>query len=336
MRRFGRVTRRVRGKFPAPKACASAPLGGAGREGEGKGDMTRSEPDTMPFEATAAVAALTPQHPASPSTCRDNSKGLLAPAEAERLADHYARSRDADIRRALIMHHQRLVKSLAARFMNNGETLEDLIQVGNIGLINALDRYNPDHGTRFSTYATPTILGEIKRHFRDKTAGIKVPRWLQDLHYAARRATQQMTHELGYTPTVAQVAARLGATEEETLQALESGEAANLLSLDSRLDYRGGSDTGTLMDLVGQFDTALHDFEVFSDLRRALACLDLRERQVISLRFFNEMSQAKIAKQMNMSQMHVSRIQQRALKRLRNLLSDDVRARGTLRAFRRN
>ena len=253
---------------------------------------------------------------------------LLTPAEMERYSLEYARKRDGRIRETLILHHQRLVKSIAARFLGNGETLEDLVQVGNIGLINALDRYDPGQGTRFSTYATPTILGEIKRHFRDKTGGIKVPRWLQELHTAARRATQQMTNELGRVPTIAEVAQRLGATEEETMEALESGEAINLMSLDMRLD-QSGLDSPTLLDIVGRLDTALRDFEVYGDLREAIERLESRERQVISLRFFDEMSQSKIAKKLNISQMHVSRLQQRALRRLRDLLGEDVRLRSS-------
>jgi RNA polymerase sigma-B factor len=248
----------------------------------------------------------------------------LDASELERMSRDYARTRDPGLRETLILHHQRLVKSIAARFLGAGEALEDLVQVGNIGLINALDRYNPDQGTRFSTYATPTILGEIKRHFRDKTCGIKIPRWLQELHQAARRTSQQMASEMGRAPTIAEVAARLGASEEETLEALESGEAMNLLSLDTHLDP-SGADSPTLLDLVGHLDTALRDFEVYSDLRVAMASLEMREREVISLRFFDELSQAKIAKKLNISQMHVSRLQQRALKRLREMLTDDLR-----------
>jgi RNA polymerase sigma-B factor len=245
--------------------------------------------------------------------------------ELERLSREYARTRDARLRDTLILHHQRLVKSIAARFAHSGESLEDLIQVGNIGLINALDRFDPDQGTRFSTYATPTILGEIKRYFRDKACGIKIPRWLQELHHAVRQVSQQLTYENGRAPSIAEIAARLGATEEETLEALESGEAMNLLSLDSHLSPGGAVDSPTLLDIVGERDAALREFEVFGDLRQALNCLDSREREVIALRFFDEMSQAKIAKRLNISQMHVSRLQHRALKRLRDLLSENRR-----------
>ena len=269
----------------------------------------------------------------STNTAVQGEAAPIAPAELERLSGEYARTRDPNLREMLILHHQRLVKSIACRFLGNVETLEDLVQIGNIGLINALDRYNPEHGTRFSTYATPTILGEIKRHFRDKTCGIKIPRWLQELHYATRRITRQMTQELGRAPTVAEVAARLGEDEEEVMEALKSGEAMSLLSLDVRLDVSDGSGSVTLLDLVGQADAALRDFEVYGDLRKAMETLDARERQIISLRFFEELSQAKIARKMSMSQMHVSRLQRRALKRLREMLTEDARRRGYPLAF---
>jgi RNA polymerase sigma-B factor len=255
----------------------------------------------------------------------------LPPGELERLSTEYAITREPRLREVLVLHHQRLVRSIATRFLGAGEALEDLIQVGNIGLINALDRYNPAQGTRFSTYATPTILGEIKRHFRDKASSIKVPRWLQELHQATRKATQALTQELGRPPSVAEIAARLGVTEEEVVEAQESGEASNLLSLDTHLEGHGVIDSASLLDLVGRVDKTLHEFETYGDLRNAIELLGPREREVIALRFFDEMSQAKIAKKLNISQMHVSRLQQRALKRLREMLSDEIRS----SAFRR-
>lgn len=245
---------------------------------------------------------------------------VLPPGELERLSVEHAHTRDPQLREMLVIYHQRLVRSIASRFMGAGESIEDLIQVGNIGLINALDRYDPGQGTRFSTYATPTILGEIKRYFRDKTATIKVPRWLQELNQHARRYQHILTQELGRSATPAEIAVRMNVSEEDVLMAMESSEASNPLSLDSQLD--AGSDSASLFDLVGRLDAGLWEFESFDDLRSAMDALHPREREVISLRFFEEMSQAKIAKKLNISQMHVSRLQQRALRRLRDLLSD--------------
>jgi RNA polymerase sigma-B factor len=265
----------------------------------------------------------------APSTSGLNSWTVentpLPPHELERLSTEYAVTRDWQLREMLIIHHQRLVRSIAARFIGAGEAIDDLIQVGNIGLINALDRYNPSQGTRFSTYATPTILGEIKRYFRDKAVGIKVPRWLHELHQATRRTSVTLTQELGRTPTLTELADRLGITEEEVREAMDSSEAVNLLSLDTHLEGHAMLDAASLMDMLGGQDKTLREIETFGDLRTALELLGPREREVIALRFFDEMSQAKIAIKLNISQMHVSRLQQRALKRLREMLSDDVR-----------
>jgi len=252
----------------------------------------------------------------------------LPPGQLERLSVEYARSRDPRLRAQLVLCHQRLVRSIVTRFLGTGESLDDLIQVGNIGLINALDRYDPGQGTRFSTYATPTILGEVKRYFRDKTSAIKVPRWLQELNQSVRKSAQALTQELGRSPTVAEIAARLKVSEEDVAAAMECGEATNLLSLDTHLDPSSSNDTASLLDLVGRQDGALTDFEAFGDLRKAIDSLNEREREVISLRFFEEMSQAKIAQLLNISQMHVSRLQQRALRNLRTLLSDEIRPTG--------
>ena len=249
----------------------------------------------------------------------------ISPADLERLSVEYSQTRDERLRGSLVIYHQRLVRSIASRFLGAGETLDDLIQVGNIGLINALDRYNPAQGTRFSTYATPTILGEIKRHFRDKTSPIKVPRWLQEMHQATRRANHALTTELRRPPTVAEIAARLGVSEEQITESMGANEAANPVSLETHLDGYNAMDSASLLDFIGKIDKTLLDFETFGDLRVALASLGPREREVLMLRFFDDLSQVKIAKQLNISQMHVSRLQQRALKRLRELLSDEIR-----------
>lgn len=248
----------------------------------------------------------------------------FSPSEMERLSAEYALTRDPRLREMLILYHQRLVRSIASRFLGGEETLEDLIQVGNIGLINALDRFDPSQGNRFSTYATPTISGEIRRHFRDKASSIKMPRWLQELQYAVRKAMVELTQKLGRTPTPLELAQRLDVCEEHILLALESQEAGNLISLDTHLDGGTTVDSAALVDILGFPDKTLCEFERFSDLRSAMDSLGSREREVISLRFFDELSQAKIAQRLNISQMHVSRLQQRALLRLRGLMSEEL------------
>lgn len=240
------------------------------------------------------------------------------------LSFRYAKTRDPQMRETLILHHQKLVYYVASRFLGSGETLEDLVQVGNIGLINALDRYDPSKDVKFSTYALPTIVGEIKRHFRDKTWQVKVPRWLQELSINVRKAQQTLTVRLGRPPTIKEVAAEVGASEERTVEALEITHVTNTVSLDTRLDASSGAESATLMDIIGRADSGLADIDTYSDLRRAITCLEARERQVIELRFFEDMSQAKIAREMNISQMHVSRLQQRGLQNLRLILADEA------------
>lgn len=260
--------------------------------------------------------------PISPPSDK-NLAGLLA---------HYARTRDPRSRETLILHHQKLVRYIAARFLDSGESMDDLVQVGTVGLILAIDRFDPAQDVKFSTYAMPTIVGEIKRHFRDKTWQVKVPRWLQELSLSARRAQQTLTIRLGRPPLISEIAEALGASEDETLQALEVAEIAAALSLDTRLDADRGSDSATLMDVIGRIDEALRDFESYADLRRALGRLEPREREIIHLRFFEELSQSKIAHELGLSQMQISRLQKRALKKLHTVLVDQppIRRRVTL------
>jgi RNA polymerase sigma-B factor len=248
---------------------------------------------------------------------------LFTSEEVDRITAEYCASRSPRLRDTLVLYHQRLVRSIAARFIGGEETIEDLMQIGNIGLINALDRFDPGQGTRLSTFATPTILGEIRRHFRDKAAGIKLPRWLQERQSAVRKANRELILQLGRAGSIPEVAEHLHLTEEEVLVVLESQQATDLMSLDSHLESASAFDTSTLGDLIGRIDQALAEFEKFGDLRNALGNLTEREREVIALRFFDEMSQATIAQKLNISQMHVSRLQQRALRQLRDLLEDE-------------
>ncbi|MFM7322545.1 MAG: SigB/SigF/SigG family RNA polymerase sigma factor [Armatimonadota bacterium] len=250
---------------------------------------------------------------------------ILPPAELERLSHEFARTRNPELRDKLILCHQRLVRSIAARFMGSGESLEDIVQVGNIGLIHAIDRFSAERGTRFSTFATPTILGEIRRYFRDKATGIRVPRRMVEIQQHARKVRQTLNQELGRNPTTAELARRLDVSEEALLIALEAGDAVRLVSLDSALEGSSGAEGATLLELVGARDRSLADLEDYGDLRAAMDLLPAREHEVIRLRFFDDVSQAKIAEQMGISQMHVSRLQHRALRRLRETMAQEQR-----------
>jgi len=218
--------------------------------------------------------------------------------------------------------HLNLVRFLAVRFANRGEPLDDLVQVGTVGLLKAIDRFELERGVEFTTYATPTIVGEIKRYFRDKGWAVKVPRRLQELNLAVNRASDKLSIEVGRSPTVAELAAHLQASEDEILEAQELGQAYNLLSLDSEVSGETDKKSQTLADTVGVADTGLELLEDRANLERAFHALTGRERVIIYLRFYESISQTEIAKRLNVSQMHVSRLQAKALEKLRAVLAE--------------
>jgi RNA polymerase sigma-B factor len=264
--------------------------------------------------------AANPEEPERSGPRRKAAKGRPAtrdPATPELFAE-YQRARDPKVRERLILAHTNLVHYLARKFANRGEPVEDLVQVGTIGLINAIDRFDPTRGVRFATYATPTIVGEIRRYFRDRGWAVKVPRRLQELNLAANREIDKLTHDLNRSPTVAEIAGRLQVSEGEALEAMELGDLYELPSLDSALGEDSGESRGVLADYVGRMDEEMERFEHRARLRDALRSLPPRERTIIELRFFANLSQMEVAKRMNISQMHVSRLQHRALARLRD------------------
>jgi RNA polymerase sigma-B factor len=236
--------------------------------------------------------------------------------------DHTGQTEYERLRNELVVAHLNLARYLAVKFANRGEALDDLIQVGTVGLLKAIDRFDLDRGVEFTTYATPTIVGEIKRYFRDKGWAVKVPRRLQELNLAVNRAIEKLNVKLGHSPTVAELAQHLGASEEDVLEAQELGQAYNLLSLDTELNGDGDKKSQTLADYVGQTDSALDLLEDRANLERAFEVLSGRERVILYLRFYESVSQTEIAKRLNVSQMHVSRLQQKALEKLRNFLKE--------------
>jgi RNA polymerase sigma-B factor len=215
----------------------------------------------------------------------------------------------------LVELHLPLVEHLARRFAGRGEPLDDLVQVGTIGLIKSVDRFDLERGVEFSTYATPTVVGEIKRHFRDKGWAVRVPRRLQELRLALSAASEELAHSLGRSPTVAEISARLGVSEEEVLEGLESANAYSTVSLDAGTESDDGP--AAMLDVMGTDDDALEGVEYRESLRPLLAQLAPRERQILMLRFFRNMTQSQIADEVGISQMHVSRLLARTLEHLR-------------------
>lgn len=216
------------------------------------------------------------------------------------------------LRAALIERHLPLVTFMARKFADRGEPLDDLIQVGTIGLIKAIDRFEISKGFEFSTFATPTIVGEIKRHFRDKTWAVRVPRRLQELGASVTRATTELTQKLDRSPTPKEIAKHLGITVDDVAEALESNAAYSTVSLDVT------SETSTSIgETFGALDEALEGVEYRESLKPLLSQLDDREKRILQMRFFDNLSQSQIATELGISQMHVSRILNKVLTHLR-------------------
>ena len=216
----------------------------------------------------------------------------------------------------LVTMHLPLAAFLARRFRDRGESLDDLTQVATIGLIKAVDRFDPGRGVEFSTFATPTMVGEIKRHFRDKGWAIRVPRRLQELRISIGRATAELSQSTGRSPTVAELAAHLEVSEEDILEGMESAQAYATLSLDS--SSSDGMDEGSsLADTLGEDDPGLGEVETRETLHPLVATLPPREQRIIHMRFYENMTQAQIAEQIGVSQMHVSRLLAKSLAQLR-------------------
>lgn len=227
----------------------------------------------------------------------------------------FAREHDASLREQLVAAHLGLAEYLARRFANRGEPLDDLVQVASLGLIKAVDRFDPDRGVEFSTYATHTIVGELKRHFRDRGWAVRAPRRMQELYLRLGKVVATLGQELGRSPTIAELAAEVSVSEEDVLEALEAGQAYRSTSLDAP----AGTDEGeTLGARLGEEDASLENAESRATLSPLLAQLPPRERLILRLRFFDGLTQSEIASRLGISQMHVSRLLARSVAALRS------------------
>lgn len=246
-----------------------------------------------------------------------------------RSADFFVEFRDteaseasrAGARDSLVHLHLPLVEHCARRFRNRGEPFEDLVQVGTIGLIKSIDRFDTERGVEFSTYATPTIIGEIKRYFRDKGWAIRVPRRLQELRMQISAATAELTQSLGRSPTPSELAQNIGCTVEEILEGIESSNAYSTLSLDAG-DNSDEGGAATMLDAIGIDDAGLEHVEIRESIKPLLESLPPREKTILMLRFFKNMTQSQIAAEIGVSQMHVSRLLNRTLEQLRVSLEE--------------
>lgn len=238
------------------------------------------------------------------------------------LLQHYARTQAPEVRDELIRRHERLVRSLAHKFERPGIPAEDLLQTGLLALVRALDRYDPCRGADFTTYVVPCITGEIKRYFRDQTWALKIPRRLGELAQMLRRTEEGLTNRLGRVPTIAEMADALEVTVETVAEAMEVYRAYEPRSLDQPRMGEDGLSIGTLAETLGERDAAVEIVAERAALDAAISTLEWRDQVVIRRRFFDDCTQSQVASELNVSQMHVSRLERSAIGKLRELIDD--------------
>ncbi|MEU5656144.1 RNA polymerase sigma factor SigF [Streptomyces sp. NPDC047737] len=245
------------------------------------------------------------------------SKTLFARLEALEEGTHEY----AYVRNTLVELNLALVKFAAGRFRSRSEPMEDIVQVGTIGLIKAIDRFELSRGVEFPTFAMPTIIGEIKRFFRDTSWSVRVPRRLQELRLDLAKAGDELAQKLDRAPTVAELAERLGLTRDEVVEGMAASNAYTASSLDAKHDDHEDGTDGALADRIGYEDHGIEGIEYIESLKPLIAALPLRDRTILSLRFVSNLTQSEIGEELGISQMHVSRLLSRTLVKLRKGLT---------------
>jgi RNA polymerase sigma-B factor len=260
------------------------------------------------------------------NTARSGTKGdydHLAPLFAELAATPATDPRRERLRDELVTEHLPVAKHIARRFGHRGEPHDDLVQVATVGLINAVDRFDPERGSDFLSFAVPTIMGEVRKYFRDSSWSVRMPRRLKELHLAINAGSSRLSQNLGRAPTPSELAAHLGLSREEVHEGLAAGNAYHSASLDDLLLAEDSSNS--LGNTLGSEDPELEVVEQREALHPLLEQLPERERKIVVMRFFGNMTQTQIAEQVGISQMHVSRLLAQTLDRLRNRLDPDTR-----------
>jgi RNA polymerase sigma-B factor len=251
-----------------------------------------------------------------PPRVLDAVRASSARRQEQLLFVRYQRDGDMGAREQLVNRYLPLARRLARRYERASEPLDDLVQVASVGLVKAIDRFEPDRGAGFSSYAVPNILGELRRHFRDSGWALHVPRAMQERVLKVGEAVERLSGELGRSPSPQQVATQLGLTVEEVLEAMEAGAAYDTVSLDAPVRSTD-DESSTVADAMGENDRRFELVEESATLGRALRVLPERERSILYLRFAEGLSQVEIAQRIGISQMHVSRLIRRALERMR-------------------
>ncbi len=266
----------------------------------------------------------------SRSASPEDSGPTPAPGPGEQLAGErellrrYARDPSPAVREELVERFMPLAKRLASRYAGGAEPFDDLVQVASVGLVKSIDRFDPERGTAFSTFAVPTILGELKRHFRDRGWSIHVPREVQERILKVERALAELPARLGRAPTVADIAERLGVSDEQVLEAMHASQGHHAVSLDAPSGASpDGDEPAPLGERIGSDDLGFDTVEYGVAIGPALAEVSERDRLILHLRFVEDLTQSEIAERVGVSQMHVSRILRSTLDRLREAVRDD-------------
>jgi RNA polymerase sigma-B factor len=244
-------------------------------------------------------------------------------AGERRLLERYGQDRSPTVREELVERFMPLARRLAARYAGGAEPFDDLVQVASVGLVKAIDRFDPARGTAFSTFAVPTILGELKRHFRDRGWSVHVPRDVQERILKVERAMSELPAKVGHSPTVQEIAERIEATDEEVLEAMHAAQGHHAVSLDATSTLGDGDEPGPLRDRIGEEDLAFETVEYGEAIGPVLQEISERDRKVLHLRFVEDMTQSEIAEQVGVSQMHVSRILRATVEKLRERIPEE-------------
>jgi RNA polymerase sigma-B factor len=244
-------------------------------------------------------------------------------AGERRLLERYAQEGSPIVREELVERFMPLARRLAARYAGGAEPFDDLVQVASVGLVKAIDRFDPARGTAFSTFAVPTILGELKRHFRDRGWSVHVPRDVQERILKVERAMSELPAKLGHSPTVRDIAERIEATDEEVLEAMHAAQGHHAVSLDATSTMGDGDEPGPLRDRIGEDDLSFETVEYGEAIGPVLQEISERDRKVLHLRFVEDLTQSEIAEQVGVSQMHVSRILRATVDKLRQRIPEE-------------
>lgn len=252
---------------------------------------------------------------------KKSKRSIRDKQKTKELFKRYKETGDEQAREQLVLAHLNLARFLASKFKNRGESLDDLVQVATIGLIKAIDRFDISRGLEFTTFATPTIMGEIKRHFRDKGWSVRVPRRLQELSAKVTQVSDKLTEKLQRSPSVDEIAQALGVSVDEVLEAMESAHAYSSVSLDvPQGDDDDGTQSSTVIDKYALVDEDLESSDDRIVLEQAIKDFSEREQQIIRMRFLEGFTQVEIAQKLQISQVQVSRLLRKTLQKFQEKL----------------